>query len=83
MSDVDLLRIQQAKYPMDMPTNGVRRPAVGIPFGSPHKMCICFEREKCAHRALDVSSTSNLCRCLSDFLMVRFLILEHMLHVQM
>lgn len=65
MSDVDLLRIQQAKYPMDMPANVVR-PAMDIPFGSPHKMCVCFEREKCAHRALDVSSTSKLCRCLSD-----------------
>lgn len=40
MSDVDLLIVQQAKYPTDMPTTVVR-PA-DIPFAPHPKMCICF-----------------------------------------
>lgn len=42
MSDIDLLIIQQEKYPMDMPTNVVRPE---IPFAPHPKMCIYFERE--------------------------------------
>lgn len=39
MSDIDLLIIQQAKYPMDMPTNVVRP---DIPFAPHPKLFIAF-----------------------------------------
>lgn len=83
------VKVKQTKYHMAMPANVLQQTA-NIPLFLPHKMCICFEMEKCAHQAFDVSSTSNLCavshiahRTFRYLLWVFFWILEHVLYVQL